>query len=191
MTWLKSPGDKVAKGEPIVVVESDKADMDVESFNEGILGAIVVQVRRAGQGGWRGTRNGRRAWESATGRQRGHGRGHRGATDIREFVCSHTGILAAIVAARVVGAHLERSHGGFKRSGAIPVISSWPALRRGRDCVAAGNVSSWLGRRGYFGQGHQGDHVTSGANSWGACVTINRNSVTRCHGGHKGGGWGS
>ncbi len=33
---------QVAKGEPILVVESDKADMDVESFAEGILGAIVV-----------------------------------------------------------------------------------------------------------------------------------------------------
>lgn len=33
---------QVTKGEPIVVVESDKADMDVESFSEGILGAIVV-----------------------------------------------------------------------------------------------------------------------------------------------------
>jgi biotin carboxyl carrier protein len=51
VSWLKSPGDKVAKGEPIVVVESDKADMDVESFNDGILGAIVVQVRgRGGRG---------------------------------------------------------------------------------------------------------------------------------------------
>jgi len=42
VTWLKNVGDKVSKGEPIVVVESDKADMDVESFSEGILGAIVV-----------------------------------------------------------------------------------------------------------------------------------------------------
>jgi pyruvate dehydrogenase E2 component (dihydrolipoamide acetyltransferase) len=41
-SWLKSPGDKVAKGETVVVVESDKADMDVESFYEGWLGAIAV-----------------------------------------------------------------------------------------------------------------------------------------------------
>jgi pyruvate dehydrogenase E2 component (dihydrolipoamide acetyltransferase) len=41
--WLKAEGDKVSKGEAIVVVESDKADMDVESFEEGILGAIVVE----------------------------------------------------------------------------------------------------------------------------------------------------
>lgn len=41
-SWLKSPGDKIEKGETVLVVESDKADMDVESFNEGILAAIVV-----------------------------------------------------------------------------------------------------------------------------------------------------
>lgn len=42
VSWLKREGEKVAKGEAIVVVESDKADMDVESFNEGYLGSIVV-----------------------------------------------------------------------------------------------------------------------------------------------------
>lgn len=42
VSWLKNVGDKIAKGESVVVVESDKADMDVESFSEGILGAIVV-----------------------------------------------------------------------------------------------------------------------------------------------------
>lgn len=40
--WLKSEGDAVSKGEALVVVESDKADMDVESFEDGFLGAIVV-----------------------------------------------------------------------------------------------------------------------------------------------------
>ncbi|MGA0200149.1 MAG: biotin/lipoyl-containing protein, partial [Prochlorotrichaceae cyanobacterium] len=40
--WLKSPGDKVERGETVVVVESDKADMDVESFNEGFLAAVLV-----------------------------------------------------------------------------------------------------------------------------------------------------
>lgn len=43
VSWLKSEGDKISKGESVVVVESDKADMDVESFQDGILGAIVVQ----------------------------------------------------------------------------------------------------------------------------------------------------
>ncbi|CAD7701303.1 unnamed protein product [Ostreobium quekettii] len=42
VSWLKSEGDEIKKGEAIVVVESDKADMDVESFNDGFLGSIVV-----------------------------------------------------------------------------------------------------------------------------------------------------
>ncbi len=40
--WLKKPGDKVARGESVLVVESDKADMDVESFNEGFLAAVLM-----------------------------------------------------------------------------------------------------------------------------------------------------
>ncbi|MBW4528127.1 MAG: 2-oxo acid dehydrogenase subunit E2 [Phormidium tanganyikae FI6-MK23] len=42
VSWVKSPGDKVEKGETVVVVESDKADMDVESFYEGYLATIVT-----------------------------------------------------------------------------------------------------------------------------------------------------
>ncbi|MEN9231148.1 MAG: dihydrolipoamide acetyltransferase family protein, partial [Thermostichus sp. DG02_5_bins_236] len=42
VSWLKKPGDRVEKGENILVVESDKADMDVESFYSGILATIVV-----------------------------------------------------------------------------------------------------------------------------------------------------
>jgi pyruvate dehydrogenase E2 component (dihydrolipoamide acetyltransferase) len=41
-SWVKSPGDKVEKGETVVIVESDKADMDVETFYEGYLAAIVT-----------------------------------------------------------------------------------------------------------------------------------------------------
>ncbi|MCZ2201201.1 dihydrolipoamide acetyltransferase family protein [Cylindrospermopsis raciborskii] len=44
VSWVKSPGDKVEKGETVVVVESDKADMDVESFYEGFLAHILVQA---------------------------------------------------------------------------------------------------------------------------------------------------
>lgn len=44
VSWVKAPGDKVEKGETVVIVESDKADMDVESFHEGILAAIVVEA---------------------------------------------------------------------------------------------------------------------------------------------------
>lgn len=44
VSWVKSPGDKVEKGETVVVVESDKADMDVESFYEGYLAHIIVEA---------------------------------------------------------------------------------------------------------------------------------------------------
>ncbi|KAB1221045.1 Dihydrolipoyllysine-residue acetyltransferase component of pyruvate dehydrogenase complex [Morella rubra] len=42
VSWIKSEGDILSKGESVVVVESDKADMDVETFYDGILAAIVV-----------------------------------------------------------------------------------------------------------------------------------------------------
>ncbi len=42
VAWLKNPGDRVEKGENILVVESDKADMDVESFHSGILATILI-----------------------------------------------------------------------------------------------------------------------------------------------------
>ncbi|KAI5573909.1 hypothetical protein BDE02_10G112300 [Populus trichocarpa] len=42
VSWIKSEGDVLSKGESVVVVESDKADMDVETFYDGILAAIVV-----------------------------------------------------------------------------------------------------------------------------------------------------
>ncbi|MFN9629239.1 MAG: biotin/lipoyl-containing protein, partial [Cyanobacteriota bacterium] len=42
--WLKQPGDRVARGESVLVVESDKADMDVESFEEGFLAVVLVEA---------------------------------------------------------------------------------------------------------------------------------------------------
>ncbi len=43
VSWLKSAGDQIQKGDHLLVVESDKADMDVESFHSGILAGMVVQ----------------------------------------------------------------------------------------------------------------------------------------------------
>ncbi|MFZ9271601.1 MAG: dihydrolipoamide acetyltransferase family protein, partial [Prochlorococcaceae cyanobacterium] len=42
--WLKKPGDRVERGESVLVVESDKADMDVESFQEGYLAAVLIDA---------------------------------------------------------------------------------------------------------------------------------------------------
>ncbi|NES76304.1 MULTISPECIES: dihydrolipoamide acetyltransferase family protein [Okeania] len=44
VSWQKSTGDWVEKGETVVVVESDKADMDVESFFSGYLANIIVEA---------------------------------------------------------------------------------------------------------------------------------------------------
>ena len=43
VSWLKSEGDSIEAGEAIMVVESDKADMDVEAFEEGFLAAIITE----------------------------------------------------------------------------------------------------------------------------------------------------
>ncbi|BAC90510.1 dihydrolipoamide acetyltransferase family protein [Gloeobacter violaceus] len=42
VTWKKQEGDAVSRSDILLVVESDKADMDVESFDEGILANILV-----------------------------------------------------------------------------------------------------------------------------------------------------
>ncbi len=47
VSWVKSAGEKVEKGETVVVVESDKADMDVESFYEGYIAIILVPAGEA------------------------------------------------------------------------------------------------------------------------------------------------
>jgi pyruvate dehydrogenase E2 component (dihydrolipoamide acetyltransferase) len=51
VSWQKSPGDKVEKGEIVVVVESDKADMDVETFYGGFIATIIVQAGESAQVG--------------------------------------------------------------------------------------------------------------------------------------------
>jgi len=62
--WLKHPGDIVRRGEPIAEVETDKADMILESFDEGVLdqiklkegesapvGAVIATMRTAAEAG--------------------------------------------------------------------------------------------------------------------------------------------
>jgi len=40
--WIKNEGDEIAKGEPIVEIESDKATFEVEAPGEGILLKVLV-----------------------------------------------------------------------------------------------------------------------------------------------------
>lgn len=48
VSWLKAEGDPIAAGEAIMVVESDKADMDVEAFEDGFLAAIITAEGESG-----------------------------------------------------------------------------------------------------------------------------------------------
>ncbi|MEK9573928.1 MAG: biotin/lipoyl-containing protein, partial [Alphaproteobacteria bacterium] len=41
--WLVGTGDKVASGDVIAEIETDKATMEVEAIDEGTIGAIHVQ----------------------------------------------------------------------------------------------------------------------------------------------------
>ena len=43
VSWLKKEGEKVEKGEPIMVIQTDKADLEVESTASGVLAAILVK----------------------------------------------------------------------------------------------------------------------------------------------------
>ncbi|OYW32987.1 MAG: pyruvate dehydrogenase complex E1 component subunit beta, partial [Azorhizobium sp. 12-66-6] len=40
--WLKKEGDSVKSGDVIAEIETDKATMEVEAVDEGILGKILV-----------------------------------------------------------------------------------------------------------------------------------------------------
>ncbi|HET7339863.1 MAG TPA: biotin/lipoyl-containing protein, partial [Methylomirabilota bacterium] len=44
LRWLKAPGDRVAKGEPIVEVETDKVTVEVEAPAAGILREVSAQA---------------------------------------------------------------------------------------------------------------------------------------------------
>ena len=44
LEWLKQPGDALSIGDPILVVETDKAEGDVESPVDGVLEEICAPV---------------------------------------------------------------------------------------------------------------------------------------------------
>ncbi len=47
LKWLKKEGNKVEQGEVIAEVESDKADMELEAFDSGILLKVVVPAGKS------------------------------------------------------------------------------------------------------------------------------------------------
>ncbi|MBO0791093.1 MAG: 2-oxo acid dehydrogenase subunit E2 [Ktedonobacteraceae bacterium] len=42
--WLKQPGDQVKKGDVLAEVETDKATMDIEAYDAGVLEQIIVKA---------------------------------------------------------------------------------------------------------------------------------------------------
>jgi pyruvate dehydrogenase E2 component (dihydrolipoamide acetyltransferase) len=44
VAWHKSPGDRVEAGEPVVQVETDKVDLEVEAPVSGVLSRVLVGV---------------------------------------------------------------------------------------------------------------------------------------------------
>src|SRR5947207_493155 len=42
LRWMKQPGDRVAIGEIIAEVETDKANMELEAYDEGVLAEVRV-----------------------------------------------------------------------------------------------------------------------------------------------------
>src|SRR2546430_1622226 len=41
--WLKKPGDEIKKGDTLAEIETDKATMDLEAYEEGTLQKILIQ----------------------------------------------------------------------------------------------------------------------------------------------------
>ena len=46
--WLKNEGDKIAAGDVIAEIETDKATMEVEAVDEGVLGKILIEAGTEG-----------------------------------------------------------------------------------------------------------------------------------------------
>ena len=44
ISWLKKEGEAVAKGEPLLEIETDKAVMEIESPGDGVLAGVKVQA---------------------------------------------------------------------------------------------------------------------------------------------------
>jgi pyruvate dehydrogenase E2 component (dihydrolipoamide acetyltransferase) len=42
--WLKSPGDRVAKGEPLMEIETAKAQVEIEAPASGVLASVRAKA---------------------------------------------------------------------------------------------------------------------------------------------------
>jgi pyruvate dehydrogenase E2 component (dihydrolipoamide acetyltransferase) len=44
LQWLRAPGDRVQKGEPLLEIETDKATVEIEAPASGVLGEVTAQA---------------------------------------------------------------------------------------------------------------------------------------------------
>jgi pyruvate/2-oxoglutarate dehydrogenase complex dihydrolipoamide acyltransferase (E2) component len=44
VAWRKAPGEQVEKGEPVVAVETDKVELEIEAPVAGVLREVLVAV---------------------------------------------------------------------------------------------------------------------------------------------------
>ena len=63
ISWLKKEGESVAKGEPLLEIETDKAVMEIESPGDGVLAGVKIRgwSRSAGRPNHRLDRASRRS----------------------------------------------------------------------------------------------------------------------------------
>src|SRR5215470_10164072 len=51
LKWLKKEGDSISSGEAIAEVETDKSNLEVEAFDDGVLLKIIVPEGETGKVG--------------------------------------------------------------------------------------------------------------------------------------------
>ena len=130
--WRVKPGDEVHRGDIVAVVDTDKADIDVEIFESGVVDELLVPVGGAGA---------RR--HAARRRARRRARAHRGAEHP-----GHGRHGAHLAEGRVPGAAPGRADPARRRPAPTP-----PALKISRSVVpaapagASGQVHSPVLRR--------------------------------------------
>ena len=50
LQWFKAEGDRVSRGDPLFEIETDKSNMEIEAFDEGVLLRVDAAGGRHGAG---------------------------------------------------------------------------------------------------------------------------------------------
>jgi pyruvate dehydrogenase E2 component (dihydrolipoamide acetyltransferase) len=143
LRWLKQVGDKVAMGEPLVELETDKATMEVESPGEGTLeavmgaegeelsvGAVLARLRIAGEAGSAGAAKSTAADVAAP------------PTHEAQVVLQASGSSAEALTPRLLASPFARRLARMNGIDLAPLAAANPLKRiRGRDVISAFEAS--------------------------------------------------